>query len=156
MGITDKDNGYRDVRKSLFEDADSQLEVGMLGYAALEQYENGVAVWEAAMWAEFGTQHAPSRSWLRGWFDENRDLVVFWLKGEMLLVAQGVQTKQQALDNVGRKCVHSVKQRILQGIPPENATSTVLKKGFSFPLFNTGKFINAIAHRISRRVASGR
>lgn len=154
----DRDNGYTKVRKALAEDATSKLDVGLPNSAIELLYDNGVSVWEAAAWSEFGVAakdgrgwRQPPRPWLRGWFDENKDLVVFWLRGEMQRVVRGEQTREQALENVGRRCVHGVKQRILSGIEPENAEATVRKKGFSLPLFNTGKFVKAIAYKVTRK-----
>lgn len=155
--IRDKDNGYSRVRKALFRDEANQLDIGVLGHKALEDYENGVAVWQAALWAELGVPNGeggwrqPPRSWLRGWFDENDDLVAFWLKGEMQRVARGEQTKQQALEEVARRAVSSIKKRMLAGVGPDNAPATIKRKGFDFPLFHLGKLVNAVSFRISRR-----
>lgn len=154
--VTDKDNGYARVRAELFKDNYAAIEIGVLGYAALEQYENGTAIWQAALWAEMGVPNGnggwrqPPRSWLRGWFEENDDLVAFWLKGEMLRVARGEITKQQAIEEVARRAVVSMKNRMRHGIDPRNADATIKRKGFDFPLFNMGKLVNTVTYRIVR------
>ena len=159
VSVKDVDHGYAQVRRELFRDDTSRLDVGVLGFEALDLYDNGVAVWQAALWNEFGVPRPdgtgwkiPPRKWLRGWIDDNADLVKFWLAGELQLVARAQQTKEQALANVGRRCVHAVKQRILASeITPANADSTVKKKGFNFPLFETGKLLRAIGFKVTSK-----
>ncbi len=146
----DRDKGYRRILANLYDGKAGQLDVGVHG--GLDQwYNNGMNVVTVATFAEFGTVNAPKRPWLRGWFDENTDLVKFWMRNEFVRVVAGEQTRQEALDNVGRRCVHGIKQRILDGIKPDNAPATVAKKGFGLPLFETGKFLNAIGFRTKAR-----
>jgi hypothetical protein len=146
--IRDRDRGYAAITKQLFSDQDNKLDVGVFSE---ETYENGLSLVQAATFAEFGTSKQPARSWLRAWFDDNQDLVAFWLAGELKLVAQGKQTKEQALKQVGKKCVAGIRERILKRIPPDNAKATEKKKGFNFPLIHSGRFLRAINFLVRKR-----
>lgn len=109
---------------------------------------HGITAIRKAVWAEFGTPNAPARSWLLGWCNENEDLIRFWMRGELRLVIEGKQTKVQALRRVGEKAVASIKERIVNRIPPPNAPSTIKKKGSDVPLIETGHFLGAIGAKV--------
>lgn len=133
----------------LYTNKDGQrLDVGIQPERAALEYERGVTIIEVAIWNEFGTKTIPSRSWLRGWFQENQNYVTGWLLGEFKRVARGEQTKVQALQRVGEKCVASIKQRIVARIPPPNAPSTIAKKGSNVPLIDTGIFLGSIGAKV--------
>ena len=156
LRITTKDRGYESLKKTL-DLSRQKLDIGIFSPEGDVKYEeNGATVMMAALFAEFGTKTQPKRSFLRAWFDQNEDLLKFWLKGEWERVARGEQTMDEALANVGRRAAHAIKQRILNGLDPDNAPSTVKKKGYNFPLLGlTGRLIAAISYRINGRAPRG-
>ena len=131
-----------------------ELTVGIHANEAARVHSNGVTVLQAAIWNEFGTDTIPARPFLTAWFDENLDLLFFWVKGEFSLVAQGKQSKDQALRRVGEKCVAAIKQRMVSRIPPPNRPSTIAKKGSDIPLIDTGLLWSSIGAYVDGRQAT--
>lgn len=149
--IKDTDHGYSNL-VSVLSRGGMKLKVGIFpdGEGA-KIYDSGATVADVGFWAEEGTKNQPPRRWFSGWFRGNKDLLAFWIKGEMRRVIMDKQTTEEALNRIGKKVVGGIQKGILQGVPPPNAPLTVKRKGHGHMLIETGKFIQAIAYRILRR-----
>jgi len=107
-----------------------------------------MTVIEVACWNEFGTDDIPARSFIRAWFDENKARIKDDLRKLMQSVVQGTRTKEQILELLAQRCVGEIQQRIADGIPPENAASTIAQKGSSTPLIDTGQLRSSVSYRV--------
>lgn len=111
--------------------------------------DDGQTVLDVALFNEFGTEDIPARSFIGAWSDEregeNREnlekIGEAVLKGKLPSIRQG-------LERFGLVCVASIQERIVAGIEPENAPSTVARKGSSTPLIDKGVLRGAIAHQV--------
>lgn len=89
----------------------------------------------------------PQRSFIRAWFDEQQEFIAKTLTSQMALVVAGKLTPEVAGQRIALAFEGSMKQRISRGIPPPNARRTILAKGSSKPLIDTGQLRNAIRAR---------
>lgn len=123
------------------------VEVGILGVDAGREESPGVTVADVAAWAEFGIGQPP-RSWLRGYVEANGPAIAERVRLETRAILAGERTKAQALGRLGLWIQGQIQQRIANEIDPENADSTIRKKGSSTPLIDKGQFRSSIATRV--------
>jgi hypothetical protein len=150
MKISDSDKGYKQLCDRVFGAAKTKpsIDVGILDDGP-HGNDDMVSILQIAVWAEFGTQTEPARSFIRDWFDQNeaglrKDLVIL-----MQSVVQGKRTKEQILELLGQRCVAQIQERIVAGIDPPNAQSTIDRKGSSTPLIDTGILKAAVNYRVN-------
>jgi hypothetical protein len=93
---------------------------------------------QVATFNEFGTDRIHERSFLRSFFDEHRDEIREKFTSLMKSVVRGKRTKEQILDLIGLWAVGQIQLRMAEGIAPDNAESTVARKGSSTPLIDSG------------------
>lgn len=123
------------------------MEVGVLGQNAAREEGEGVTVAMVAEWAEYGIGQ-PERSWLRGWIDEAGPEIERRMAAETRAVLAGTRTQAQAHARLGAWAVGEIQLRISRGIAPENAQSTIDRKGSSTPLIDTGQLRSSITSRV--------
>lgn len=149
--VKDVDKGYKRLMvraKDLARVA--PVRVGVHPDEGQQHYADGVSVIDVAIWNEFGTETIPERSFIRAWFDLNRDKVKLSIERMMQAVMAGKYTKDQALNLLGLRWVAEVQKRMSEGIPPPNAPSTIAKKGSDKPLIDTGQLRSSIKHTIGK------
>jgi hypothetical protein len=105
---------------------------------------------QVGTWHEFGTSKFPQRSFLRSTADENKALYLKLMGLAMARASKGLVTPVRALELFGLKVRNDVKKKIRAQIPPPLADSTVIKKGSSTPLIDTGQLINSIGSKVRR------
>jgi hypothetical protein len=154
--IKDVDHGYRKLVATVLglQKDRPQIAVGVLASDAGKS-EGATTVLDIATWNEFGTKDSkgeriPARSFIRGWFDENRAQAQKRLKGLLQKVIKGDLTEDQALEQFGLWAQAGIQQRMAQGIPPPNAESTVKQKGSSTPLIDTGVLRSSVSFEIRK------
>lgn len=125
------------------------LTVGVHGEEGGASTEDGkTTVGEVATMNEFGLG-VPERSFIRAWAEEADGECRANLKALAVAITKGaVPDAQTGLDQLGLKFVGQVQARISSGIPPENAQSTVDKKGSSTPLINRGQLRSSVRHKV--------
>lgn len=99
---------------------------------------------------EFGTPNIPERSWLRAWADLESEKIRERM-AKVLRFASDQKTTtvgKRELERIGIWAVGQIQKRIAQGIPPENADSTVRAKGSSTPLIDSGQFRQSITSKV--------
>ncbi len=148
-GVKDTDKGYAELVKTIYGLAHPRVAVGIFEAGGQVSAGQGVTLIEVAIWNEFGVEgHIPARSFIRAWFDENIDQAKETLTKLMQAVLAGKLSKAAALNQFGLWMQGQVQARIARGIPPENAESTVLKKGKSKPLVNTGQLRSSVTFAV--------
>lgn len=104
---------------------------------------------------EFGTNKAgknhniiiPSRPWMRGWFDKNKNRIHKKMKQLYDLILSGKFKAKQALKILGEWAQGELRKSIRNLQSPPNAPSTIRQKGSSNPLIDTGQFMNTVRHK---------
>ncbi len=148
--VSDRDRGYRKRLKSI-----AKAGRLMTVTVGVHDAEGGAAatggdltVADVATFGEFGTPTAPSRSFIRGYVDENETQIEADLRKMGEGIADGKITQQVGLERFGLFTVGAIQSRISDGIPPPNAESTIAAKGSSTPLINFGQLRSSILHKV--------
>lgn len=155
--VTDKDLGYQRTLQ-VFRNLGLSLTLGVVGDKATEPHKDadgkpsGITVGELAAIHELGLG-VPERSWLRAWFEANHRTVIVDVKAGLAQVVQGRLTHEGLLELLGNKYAAQIKARIIAGVDPPNAESTIQRKGSSTPLIDTGQLLSSIGYEV-RRLAS--
>lgn len=154
--IRDIDRGFAALRQRIIDAADgARLTVGIHEAEAdqpAEGDESGATLGEVAAYNEFGgpDNNPPRRSFLADWADEGLDEHRELVRRSAKAVAQGkLPSMRVALERLGLRFVGEIQQRIRAGIEPENAPSTVARKGSSTPLIDTGQLWTSITHEVT-------
>lgn len=136
--------------KAVFGLGTPRIRVGVLQESGSKTKDGSpsVTVLDVAFWNEFGTKTIPSRSFIRAWFTETEPQIREKLGGLMAKVLMGRLDKKTALDQLGVWMVGSIQARMSRGIPPPNAASTILRKGSSKPLIDTGQLRASITFKV--------
>ena len=135
--VKDIDQGFKKVIAGL--KGPLSVSVGIQGDAGSD------LVMVAAV-QEFGSADGriPQRSFLRATVDQEREALLGKFKNLLTAAAYGKQTTEQAIDKFGLLVVSAIRKRIRGKISPENAQSTINRKGSSTPLIDTGRLIQSI------------
>jgi hypothetical protein len=150
--VRDTDRGYRAIVARI-RDSRSPKTVTVGVHEAEGSAAHGddeVTTLDVAAFAEFGTTTQPPRSFIRGWADENEATNRERLRkiGEAIVKGK-LPSTTVGLDRFGVLAVADIQKRIVAGIEPENAPSTIERKGSSTPLIDKGQLKTAIAHKVS-------
>lgn len=144
-----RDLGLGRILRAIGELDETRVHVGVLGAAAEETASSGRAtLGEVALINEYGTARIPARSFLREPISHARGLVVQLFTRAIRSVIEESVPVQVAADKLGGELAQVARNAIGHGIEPENAQSTVDKKGFDHPLVHTGELQKAISHRV--------
>ena len=139
--VTDRDRGYRKMRKRVADLAKAKgITVGIHSDAGGES----VAV---ASVHEFGLGNVPERSFVRSWADSNKSKHADILRKLGIGVVRG-ENSRSAMEKAGLVLVADMRQNIRGGIDPENAPATIARKGSSTPLIDTGQLVSSISHKV--------
>lgn len=150
MAVQVKDRGYDAFRKTFEELGRALITVGIHEDLGSQTHDGaGMSVAEIAERHEFGLDApiVPRRSFIAGWFDEKKAENIKVLKAQAEAALKARKAKP-ALDRAGLFFVGSIQKRIADGISPENAPSTIAKKGSSTPLVDTGQLRQSIRHKV--------
>jgi hypothetical protein len=121
------------------------ITTGIHGQEGGEEHPGGISVAEIGSIHEFGLG-VPERSFVRVWFDENKSRLPEAIRVELeTAIAQG--NPRLAIERLAITIQASIQQRISNGIDPELAESTILQKGSSTPLIDTGVLRSSIMTR---------
>lgn len=143
---------------SLLKDYNMRIAVGIHSAEGRQQHgevedgETPVKLIDVAVENEFGLG-VPQRSFVRGWTDENKASNSALAVKQLTKVFDGVDQPnrvditrdlEKALERVSLTYEADMRARIHAGIRPENAPSTIAKKGSATPLVDTGQLQAAI------------
>ena len=112
------DNGYNALIKRAMGGKQAEITVGIHAKEGGETHEGneGVSILDVAQWLEFGTPVRPPLSFVRGWFDENRDRCNKMIVAMMASVIAGKRTREQALQLLGVQFAAEMQARMARGI----------------------------------------
>lgn len=163
MTVVDRDRGYAAMTKRIWGFKRPTIAVGILAGAGasqqhIEHHEKHgqemvpdrepMTLLQIAIWNEFGTEDSPARAFVRGWYDENEARLRKDLSILMKSVIRGERTKEQVLDLLALRCVGEIQQRMADGLSPENAQSTIDRKGSSKPTIDSGQLRSGVTSRV--------
>lgn len=117
-----------------------------------------VTVEEVAIWNEYGTENAPPRPAFRmgleASIDRNRKMIDAQLKNITRLVLTGRKADINKnltvlLTQIGKTAVKETKQIIESGSTAPNAPTTIARKGFDHPLYETGLLLKSVDYEVT-------
>lgn len=135
-------------QKMLKELADKEVRIGFQHGAAAE--ENGTDVCDVAAWNELGTEHIPSRPFLRKSVDENESRINAFLQSKKKDLVSGTSAGQ-VLKEIGVFQKDLIQEKITEGDFVPNADSTIRKKGSSKPLIDSGRMRQSVNYVIQKK-----
>lgn len=104
---------------------------------------------EVAIIHEFGGGHVPARSFIRATVDAKRGEILALQKHLATQVLKGALSPEQALGQLGAKVAAWCQARIVAGIAPPLAASTLRRKGGkTTPLILTGQIKSSITYAV--------
>jgi len=134
--------------RMLAELADKEVRIGFQHGEASE--DDGTDICDIAAWNELGTEHIPSRPFLRKSVDENEGKINQFLQAEARSLASG-KTAETLLNEIGNFQKSLVQEKITEGSFAPNAESTIRRKGSSKPLIDTGRMRQSVHYVIKRK-----
>lgn len=154
--VTDTDRGAKAMvaRLRALSQSTRKVRVGVLSDAPKKSTEEGGSAYsllEVANAHEFGAPASglPQRSFIRATVDERRADIERLQLAVAKRVALGQITEEQALQMIGAKVAAWCQARIVAGIAPPLAASTLArKKGKTTPLILTGQLRSSITYAL--------
>lgn len=134
--------------RMLAELADKEVRIGFQHGEAAE--DDGTDICDIAAWNELGTEHIPSRPFLRKSVDENEGKINQFLQAEVRSLASG-KTAETLLNEIGNFQKSLVQEKIAEGSFAPNAESTIRRKGSSKPLIDTGRMRQSVNYVVKRK-----
>lgn len=139
------------------------LTIGFQGPDGVQQYEGGINVATVALYNEFGTKSIPARSFLRSTMFQQRNKIEKIMARAAKRVLENVDTFSpnpaviESLSTAGAEIVALVDTKLVRsrGWAKRNAPSTVAKKGFDYPLHDTGKLEGLVSWAVRSGSAQG-
>ena len=148
MKLTVRDNGYNALVKRVFGLGRPRISVGIHeGEGGASHQDSKLTIAEVAEKNEFG-YGVPERSFIRAWFDLNREKALDVMRRLMEAVVQGKRSKEQILELLGLAFVGEIQKRIAAGIQPANSPYTIARKGSSTPLIDKGQLRSSITYKV--------
>lgn len=128
----------------------SNLEVAV-GFQRGKAYEeDGTDVCDVALWNELGTEHSPSRPFLRKSVDENQEKISEFTSQKAAELIAG-KPVAQVLNEIGVFQKGLIQEKITNGEFVPNTESTIKKKGSDKPLIDTGRMRQSVNYVIRSR-----
>lgn len=148
--VTDTGSGAAELRQRAASLAGRKVRVGILADAPKRGAKAGpYSLMEVALVHEFGGGHVPARSFIRATMDESAALIRAQQMQLARAVLSGTLTADVALARLGAYVVGLVQARIVAGIAPPLAPSTLRrKKNKPTPLILTGQLRSSVTWAI--------
>ena len=152
------DRGWRDIVNNINALNDAVVKVGFPtgGEVAArtrrgsghEPYENIPDVATIAFWNEFGTSRMDERPFMRNAFQKAFPRLIRLRNRLYGKVVDGRMSAEEAMGTLGELLVAQTRREIRALRTPENAQSTVNRKGSSNPLIDTGQMIQSVQQQV--------
>ncbi len=105
---------------------------------------------DKAMWNEFGTEHIPSRPFMRDSVDKHISAIEHMLKAQEEAFLNGASARK-VLEGVGLFQKDLVQTEIEQGDFAANAEATIKRKGSDKPLIDTSQMKDSVNFWIGKK-----
>lgn len=105
---------------------------------------------DIAVWNEFGTEHIPSRPFMRDSVDKHKAAIEHMLTAQADALLEGAEARE-ILSTIGLFQQDLIQTEIEQGSFAKNRKSTIEKKGSDKPLIDTGTMKNSVHYWITKK-----
>lgn len=135
------------LMKELKELADLEVRIG---FQRGKASDNGTDLTDIAMWNELGTEHIPSRPFMRDSVDKHKAEIVEFMKAQGKTLVAGASARS-VLEKIGVFQKDLIQTEIEQGSFVANAPATIRRKGSDKPLIDTGQMKNSVNFWIGKK-----
>jgi len=135
------------LQQALSDIADKMSGAAKAGFLENATYPDGTPVAAVAFWNEFGTTTIPPRPFFRTVIAEKSGE---WADRLGKTAVHFEYDADKVLNLMGQTIVEDIQQSIVGWTDPENAASTVAKKGFNKPLIDTGTMQNSVDYEVEK------
>jgi len=122
-----------------------------VGFFEEDKYEDtGMPVAQVAMFNEYGTHLHPTRPFMQDTFESTaaKRIIKHGLRAVFVAAIRG-QAIQHKLRELGKQLAECMQAHI-DAFPGSNSATTILRKGFNDPLYDTGKMLESVKFQIKR------
>lgn len=113
-------------------------------------YEDGITTAQVAAWNEYGTEHSPSRPFMRQTIKDHKGDIEKRAAVALRSAATNRGDVQTVLNQIGACTKAYMQDEIRNGGWTPNAPSTIAKKGSSKPLIDSGHMRQSIVYEIKK------
>ncbi len=148
VSVIDRDRGFRKL-VDVMRRSKKALLVGLPGESGNRKHPDGnLTLADLASYLEFGTDTIPARPFLSGTIDAN--MSAYKKASETIAdkVVTGQLDLERGLEALGERILTDIRRNIIAGVPPGNAPATILKKGSSTPLIDTGHLLGSLNYQV--------
>lgn len=139
--VRDSDPGFKKLIKNF--KGPNRVDIGVFS-------EQGSDLVIYAASNEFGTATIPERSYLRAGIDEKKRQIGKLTSKLAEKVIAGKMSKKEALAIIGQTAQSIVQGKMVRGPFTPNRASTVMRKGSSRPLIDTGRLRSSITFKVRK------
>lgn len=149
--IIDKNKPWLRLLAEIERAGNSYTEVGYQNTDKKEKTRDGkpskAKVVDVAIYNEFGTANIPSRSFMRTFFEEDKDKIKKMCGNLYLMVITGRITTKRALGLIGEYSKGGIQKKINTIFEPPLAPATIkAKKDSTKPLIDLGTMRESVTH----------
>ena len=151
MGVRITDRMTPEGRKfmqMLKELGEMEVRVGFQHGRATEK--DGTDICDIAAWNELGTEHIPSRPFIRQSVDNNQEKINSFLQERVKALAKGASA-ETTLKEIGEFQKRLIQEEIKSGDFVPNSEATIRKKKSSHPLIATGDMRQSVNYVIQKK-----
>ena len=112
-------------------------------------YPDGTPVSEVALYNEYGTSTIPARPFLSRAWENSSEQIRSLCRQLAAGLAEGGDA-DSALEEIGRALQEAVREEILSGDFEPDAPATIVRKGSSRPLIDTGELLDSITWEVRK------
>lgn len=145
VSVSDKGPGFGVLAAEL---AGAEIRIGVQDEDAAKKHPTrGVTIGELAARHEMGLG-MPERSFLRSWFDQNRDRTVRELASAEQQIIKG-GSRKKIFERLGFIWTDEIRRNIASGkVRPVLKASTIRRKGHDTPLLETATLVNNVKFKL--------
>lgn len=155
-GVEVDDRRWQEMRRIAAQLGNKVVKVGVIGDKAEDEHGEGISMGRLAGVHEFGASIKigntiiviPERSFIRAPLAQHRADYVALIGKFTDRVLLGRMSVDRALGLLGIRAVADMQRFISRGVKPDNAPSTIARKGSSKPLIDTGLLRQAITYAV--------
>ena len=145
--VTVRDIGWSKVLADSAKLSGYMIEVGLFADAGSH---DGTPLAQIGFWQEFGTRDIPARPWLSGGAEFTERAAMRQITSIARRIGKLPSDPKMLLDPLANAIAEGVRSFAINHAWTPNAESTVRRKGFNWPLVQTGAMIDAIDGRVKR------
>jgi len=124
------------------------VDVGIIDAGKHDSGDKTVA--EIGFFNEFGTERIHERSFMRSTIRSKKREIIKLQKKLLKKISKGDIRVGEALGVLGEVMADEIRKKIVSLKLPENSPITVIRKGSSNPLIDTGQLKNSITYEVNR------